>query len=436
MHPMLREDEICHWFRDLMCDMVSLLMCKSCKDPHANLERRGEGDCRDAAVVPVTAQRTRHSGGAVIRASSRQGHHTVALAVGECSSHLLQAMARLIFLTLAVLGVVQKPWFVDDRIEADLHNRMHLHAEQLSQGMAQLLHEMQERSQEQSRVALGALLFTALRQWQLWALLELLVLLFGLCRWLRKRSRETGSGSQNGSSAGKEEDENDADEDSDSDDTWDLGRVWADSTQWPAPYLADKCKVVEELVEELLAACRGLCANCPFKPRLQPAIGVGCLYEGWSAREDNVLYRLLVPLRPPPGHAFHPELGAAGDTPTRNPGLRVELECACERERLVGDMLCFLHHPEDELRSRQEPSLLRTLCNGSYLNVEETTRWFQALVQAAWELLPQSRHCRLTLLPSRRSCKFKLTSASESTLSVEITLGVQTDDSDSFLSLE
>ncbi|NWZ51496.1 IPIL1 protein, partial [Haliaeetus albicilla] len=62
-------------------------------------------------------------------------------------------------------------------------------------------------------------------------------------------------------------------------------------------------KLVEELVDELLSACRRLSGNS-FKPRLQPAIGVGCAYEAWTARENNVLYRLLVPLQPPPGHAF------------------------------------------------------------------------------------------------------------------------------------
>ncbi|XP_071881278.1 inositol 1,4,5-trisphosphate receptor-interacting protein-like 1 [Anas platyrhynchos] len=349
-------------------------------------------------------------------------------------------MARLIFLALAVLGVAQKPWLVNDPLDRDDCERMQQYAEQLIEGMARLVQEMEETNQQQIWVALGALLFSALKQWQFWALVELLVLVFGLCRWLRKRSCEPGSSnSEHGSSTREEEnndDGDDTDEDGDSDDSWDLGRVWADSTQWPAPCMADKCQMVEELVEELLGACRRLSGNCLFNPRLQPAIGIGCLYEGWSAREDNVLYRLLVPLRPPPGHAFHPELGAEGEMPARKPGLRVELECACAREQLVGDMLCFLHHSEDELRRRQEPSLLRTLCSGSYLDVEKTTCWFQALVKAAWERLPQSRHCRLTVLPSRRSCKIRLASASKSTLSIEITLGVQMDDSDSFLSLE
>nr|XP_047936804.1 inositol 1,4,5-trisphosphate receptor-interacting protein-like 1 [Anser cygnoides] len=321
-------------------------------------------------------------------------------------------------------------------MDADVNERMQQHAEQLTEGMARLLHDMEERSQEQSGVALGALLFTALQQWQLWTFTDLLVLLLGLCRWLRKRSRGPGSSSKQGSSTRKKKDKDGVEDDRDTDATWDLGRVWANHTQWPVLYMADKYKVMEELVEELLGACQRLSRKSLFKPQLQPAIGVGCLYEGWSARQDSVLYHLLVPLRPLPRHAFHPELGVTGETPARNPGLRMELECTCARERLVGDMLCFLHHPEDDLRRRQEPSLLRTLCTGSYLDVEETTRWFQALVKAAWELLPQSRHCRLTVLPSRCSCKLKLANASESTLSIEVTLGVQLDNSDTFLSLE
>ncbi|NXF29294.1 IPIL1 protein, partial [Nyctibius bracteatus] len=66
-------------------------------------------------------------------------------------------------------------------------------------------------------------------------------------------------------------------------------------------------KLVEELVDDLLSVCRRLSGN-GFKPWLQPAIGVSCVYEGWSAWKNNVLYRLLVPLQAPPGHIFCLEL--------------------------------------------------------------------------------------------------------------------------------
>ncbi|NWH55670.1 IPIL1 protein, partial [Fregata magnificens] len=125
------------------------------------------------------------------------------------------------------------------------------------------------------------------------------------------------------------------------------------------------------------------------------------------------------------GHAFHLELGTAEEMPARNSRLRVQLECTCTRERLAGEMLCFLHHPEEELRKNQGPSLLGTLCTGPYLDMEKTTRWFQILVKAAWVVLPQSRHSRLTVLPSSCSCKLRLTNASDSTLPIEMMFGVQ-----------
>ncbi|NXU28725.1 IPIL1 protein, partial [Thalassarche chlororhynchos] len=68
------------------------------------------------------------------------------------------------------------------------------------------------------------------------------------------------------------------------------------------------CTVVEELVNELLGVCRILSGN-DFMPRLQPAVGVGSFLEGWNVCEDDLVYRLLVPLKPPPGHSFHLELG-------------------------------------------------------------------------------------------------------------------------------
>ncbi|KAF1649989.1 UNVERIFIED_CONTAM: Inositol 1,4,5-trisphosphate receptor-interacting protein-like 1, partial [Eudyptes robustus] len=148
-------------------------------------------------------------------------------------------------------------------------------------------------------------------------------------------------------------------------------------------------------------------------------------------------YRLLVPLKPRRGHAFHLELGTTGEMPVRNSRLRVELECTCTREPLVEDMLCFVHHPKEELRRSQCPSLLDTLCTGPYLDLEKTTRWFQVLVKAAWVVLTRLRDCRLTVLPSRRSCKLRLMDTSDSsTLLIEIIFGVQQDDSDTFLSIE
>ncbi|NXC60728.1 IPIL1 protein, partial [Aleadryas rufinucha] len=168
-----------------------------------------------------------------------------------------------------------------------------------------------------------------------------------------------------------------------------------------------------------------------FYPVPQQAIGVGSTFEGWSPRAEDVVYCVLVPLSPPPGHAFHLELDTAG-MPQRYFYVRVELLCTCTREQLGENMLCFLHHPEEELRGEQDPSLLHTLCTGSYLDVEKTVHWFYRFVRVAWLLLPQSCHWRLTLQPSGRSCKFQLSKDKESFM-VEMIFGVRQGDSDIFV---
>ncbi|KAF1468056.1 Inositol 1,4,5-trisphosphate receptor-interacting protein-like 1, partial [Eudyptula minor novaehollandiae] len=66
--------------------------------------------------------------------------------------------------------------------------------------------------------------------------------------------------------------------------------------------------VVEKLVNDLLGVCQILSAD-DFMPRLQPAVGVGGFLGGWNASGEDLVCRLLVPLKPPPGHSFHLELG-------------------------------------------------------------------------------------------------------------------------------
>ncbi|XP_068253499.1 inositol 1,4,5-trisphosphate receptor-interacting protein-like 1 [Nyctibius grandis] len=345
------------------------------------------------------------------------------------------------FFAVLVQSIIQLPQMVGDEPDEATRKRVQHRAEQLRQEMTRLLRELQLwslelRSLEQSAFAWGALLFAALQTWQFWAIAGILVLPFGLFRWLRKRSPEPESsskGKESSSSLSKEEEEQEESEEG-SDSERDMSRIFAKRIQWPVQNLANRIWVVEELLGELRVLQEPLSkSTCSFFPELQPAIRVGSAFEGWSPYEDDAVYRVLVPLKPPRGHAFHLELGTE-QMPARNFCVRVEQVCTCTREQLVENMLCFLHHPEEELRRNQDPSFLRTLCTGSYLDVQKTARWFQSFVMSSWMLLPQSRRYKMKMLPSRHSCKMQLTKSSRRTLFIEIMFGVQQGDSDIFVS--
>ncbi|NXN15584.1 IPIL1 protein, partial [Indicator maculatus] len=187
--------------------------------------------------------------------------------------------------------------------------------------------------------------------------------------------------------------------------------------------------VVKELVDNLLQVLRLRLSNT-FLPVLQEAIGVGSAFEGWSPCEpDDVIYHLLLPLKPPSGHRFCLEpLGSRWQMPAKDFRIRVELECSCGGE----NMLCFLHHTEDQM-----PHLLDILCTNSYLDAAKLTRWFQDLVKKAWETLRQARHYQMKVLPhSQSSCLLQVTGDSGSTFILEIVFGVQQGASDIFLTTQ
>ncbi|KFO61893.1 Inositol 1,4,5-trisphosphate receptor-interacting protein-like 1, partial [Corvus brachyrhynchos] len=170
-----------------------------------------------------------------------------------------------------------------------------------------------------------------------------------------------------------------------------------------------------------------------FLPVLQRAIGFGSAFEGWTAREEEVVYRVLVPMTPPQGHTFHLERDTEEQRPGRNFRVRVQLECSCPREQQGANLLCFLHHPEEVRRRSRQPNLLDTLCTGAYLDVRKTARWLCQLVRAKWWRLPQSRSWRLVLLPSKRSCKLRLTN-DQGSFRVKVLFGVRKGTSDIFVS--
>ncbi|XP_009506985.2 inositol 1,4,5-trisphosphate receptor-interacting protein-like 1 [Phalacrocorax carbo] len=354
-------------------------------------------------------------------------------------SLLPQAMAATEFLIRVLLGTIWYPQKVGDELDEATRERMQQRAQLLSLEMSRLLQELEQsrqepNSQEPSSVAWGALLFAALQQWQFRAITGVLVLLFGLWWWLSRRSREQdGSSDEESSSSDREQVEEAQEEEEGNDDADDLGRFFEEHIQWPVQDLATECQLVKDLMDNLVLVFQMLLSNS-LMPVLQAAIGVGSAFEGWSPREKDITYRLLVPLKPPRGHAFHLELCTDEEMPVRCFCIRVELVCTCMTEQLAGEMLCLLHHPEEELRRNQDPSLLDTLCTGSYLDVQKTARWLHLLVKGAWVVLPQSSRCHLMMLPPSRSCKFQVTKDYSKKHTIEMMFGVQQGDSDIFLS--
>lgn len=211
-----------------------------------------------------------------------------------------------------------------------------------------------------------------------------------------------------------------------------IGRIAMERIQWPVQDLQEGCEWTTDLMDNFAIYFGHVLCNS-FYPVLQRAIGVGSAFEGWSPREQDVVYRVLVPMNPPRGHSFQLELDTAGQRRGRNFRVRVQLECTCSREQQGENMLCFLHQPQEVLRSNQDASLLHTLCTGSYLDVQKTARWFYQLVRAIWPALPQSHNWHLVLLPSRRSCRFQVSNGAAS-FRIEVLFGVRQGDSDIFVS--
>ncbi|XP_074789421.1 uncharacterized protein LOC141974067 [Athene noctua] len=200
--------------------------------------------------------------------------------------------------------------------------------------MTWLLREVQDleqRTQEQSGFAWQALLFAALQQRQFWATAGLLGLLLGLCWWLRKRSPEVDSGGQEESSSSntereeeqrvqgfyqavvepgqQQEDPEQQEEESEGEDPAerDVAMDFAKRIQWRVQNPAYRSQVVEELAATVVCAFRERFSDT-FLMVLQPPIGVGSAFEGWSPCEDDAVYCLLVPQKRPRGHSFHLEL--------------------------------------------------------------------------------------------------------------------------------
>ncbi|XP_064278940.1 inositol 1,4,5-trisphosphate receptor-interacting protein-like 1 isoform X2 [Passer domesticus] len=296
--------------------------------------------------------------------------------------------------------------------------------EDLDQQRTEMLQELAYRTMEQSVGSWEAVLWSVMQKCLFWSLAGGLMVLLALYWWLRKEVLEVDN--RRDSESEESEEENPPEMNM----TWIFSRRF----QLSVPKLASRRRVVQELLSDLLRVSHSLFSDS-FFPVLEPVIGVGCACEGWSPhKEEDVVYCMFVPLKPPRGHAFHLEPDPTGEMPQTSMRIRVELVCTCTGAQPDQNMLCFLHHSEEELKRNQVASLLHTLCTGSYLDGEKIALWFQTFVISAWSAVPQSRRYSMKVLPSCRSCKMKLVKASGRSLFVETVFSVQQGDSDIFLS--
>ncbi|NXU48345.1 IPIL1 protein, partial [Turnix velox] len=67
-------------------------------------------------------------------------------------------------------------------------------------------------------------------------------------------------------------------------------------------------RLVEELVDQLLTVIRDQVSKKSL-PVPQAAVGVGSAFEEWSHQDEDEVFQLLVPLKPPAGFAFEVAMG-------------------------------------------------------------------------------------------------------------------------------
>ncbi|XP_046797884.1 uncharacterized protein LOC124418375 [Gallus gallus] len=216
-------------------------------------------------------------------------------------------------------------------------------------------HEKEQRNGEQSWVDMSALLFTLLHYWKIWFCTGLFVFLFwNMWRSLKRKQHEEGGQQEQqereeqveevereeqqeqveeeeqlerveeleqedqvehveqeeqeeredqGEQVQQEEQVEEVEQEDEEEEYFHhsaLTRYIARRAWEKMQGKATKCVLVEELMSDLLQTYTFVCSNS-FYPVLQPAIGVGSAFEGWSPCEEDIVYRLLVPIKAPMG---------------------------------------------------------------------------------------------------------------------------------------
>lgn len=187
------------------------------------------------------------------------------------------------------------------------------------------------------------------------------------------------------------------------------------------------CEFVESFVDDLIEACRVL-SRREAHPQLEDCLGIGAAFEKWGTLHKTQKFDVLVPIVPPQGTMFILEM--------RDPSLgrrcgcvKVDSECMCKHEKLLGDVVCLVHHRDhSSMLNKCTSSIKAALCTSSRLDVCKTVQWFRNMVSNAWALVAHKYDFKLTLPPATTSCKLRLDYRSGRSLSISLILGVQRED--------
>ncbi|XP_054853219.1 inositol 1,4,5-trisphosphate receptor-interacting protein-like 1 [Eublepharis macularius] len=355
------------------------------------------------------------------------------------------ALGPLIF--LAVLALVYHPLMVSDRTDMATLNRLQDHEKWMKQEMELLQTEFDQRDwtwgpPETLKDWITAHQSTDDETCDRWHYVRLTVLFLFLCYIYNLGKEPSDNSSIDISSTTTSQDDDDDDDDTDTE-----SEMFGNGQQVLQAFydrhidvdtsdLNNMCSFIESFVNDLLEACRNAFPYQNTLPLLENCIGVDSAFEGWHSQASKP-FSVLVPVLPPKGHSFHLETMDSEGTPSKHGHILVEMECVCKRERLLGDVMCFLHHPEQKLsEDKQGAFLLHVLCTSSHLDVDKTIHWFQSLVGEAWKNIRYKYNLDLLPQPSNTSCKLKLAFKSGRTITVDIILGVQQGDSLVFLATQ
>ncbi|KAM6431581.1 inositol 1,4,5-trisphosphate receptor-interacting protein-like 1 [Liasis olivaceus] len=351
------------------------------------------------------------------------------------------AIGPLIF--LAVLALVHHPRMVSDITDSATLDRLQEHEKRLTSEMGRLQVELDQKNWDwdprQSQEQWTTDDLTAEDgTWDGWHYVGLVILiLFGCCRCTIEKEPNYDS-STDSSSTTTNEDYEDTDLEPEYYEPKQklLDDFYDHHVEMETSETTSLCDFVETFVNDLLEESRNALPYQNTLPLLENCIGVGSAFEGWPTKKFSKTFCVLVPVLPPKGHSFHVETSDSEGAPSKHGHISVEMECMCKREKLLGDVVCFLHHPERKLsQEEQGKSLMHVLCTSSHLDGEKTIQWFQALLSKVWDTLGQKYNLSLTILHSNKTCQLKLEFPSRK-IFIDILLGVQQGDSLVFLTTQ